>query len=380
MRAAICSVGLVSPRSTWESMGADTPERSARSRNERSIASRSALTRGPTAATVGSAAAAITPVRYHVRSRRRCGEAHTGRPRRAGSLGAMERPDVLVLGAGGTLGEAWMRGLLSGLDDGGGPDLRECASFVGTSAGSIVAATLAAGERLEAGDHAARDWAQEAQDEPERLTGVARQAARAGLAVAGPLAHFTLTAAAPAGRLARAAALRAAPRPGTSLAGLGRHIESLGARFDGRLRIAAVDRASGRRVVFGEPDAPRASVADAVLASCAVPWIFSPVQIGEREYVDGGVWSLTNLDVAPAAGPGFSPPVELGEGGYGDGGVWSLPNPDGAPAGRGGRGWCLIPPAGPTIAPLRRTSTAGARAEALALRSRGARVRIVVPD
>src|SRR4051794_781526 len=348
MRAAICSVGLVSPRSTWESMGADTPERSARSRNERSIASRSALTRGPTAATVGSAAAAITPVRYHVRSRRRCGEAHTGRPRRAGSLGAMERPDVLVLGAGGTLGEAWMRGLLSGLDDGGGPDLRECASFVGTSAGSIVAATLAAGERLEAGDHAARDWAQEAQDEPERLTGVARQAARAGLAVAGPLAHFTLTAAAPAGRLARAAALRAAPRPGTSLAGLGRDIVSLGARFDGRLRIAAVDRASGRRVMFGEPDAPPATVRDAVLASCAVPWIFAPVKIGEREYVDGGVWSLTNLDAAPAA--------------------------------RGARVWCLIPTAGTTIAALRRASTGAARAEALALRSRGVRVRTIVPD
>ena len=47
MRAATCSVGLVSPRSTWLSIGALTPERSARSRSERSIASRSALTRGP---------------------------------------------------------------------------------------------------------------------------------------------------------------------------------------------------------------------------------------------------------------------------------------------------------------------------------------------
>ena len=49
MRAATCSVGLVSPRSTWESIGAETPERTARSRSERSIASRSAFTRGPMA-------------------------------------------------------------------------------------------------------------------------------------------------------------------------------------------------------------------------------------------------------------------------------------------------------------------------------------------
>src|SRR4051795_6269638 len=47
MRPATVSVGLVSPRSTCESMGAETPERSARSRRERSIPSRSARTREP---------------------------------------------------------------------------------------------------------------------------------------------------------------------------------------------------------------------------------------------------------------------------------------------------------------------------------------------
>ena len=57
---------------------------------------------------------------------------------------------------------------------------------------------------------------------------------------------------------------------------------------------------SGKRVIFGAPDAPRATVAEAVLASCAVPWIFAPVEIDGREYVDGGVWSPTNLDAVPA--------------------------------------------------------------------------------
>ena len=47
IRVATCSVGLVSPRSTCESIGALTPERSARSRSDRSIASRRARTRGP---------------------------------------------------------------------------------------------------------------------------------------------------------------------------------------------------------------------------------------------------------------------------------------------------------------------------------------------
>src|SRR5688500_8823678 len=58
MRAAVCKVGLVSPRSTCESIGAETPERSASSLSDRSIASRRALTRLPTAGS-GSMATAI---------------------------------------------------------------------------------------------------------------------------------------------------------------------------------------------------------------------------------------------------------------------------------------------------------------------------------
>ncbi|MGH2913874.1 MAG: patatin-like phospholipase family protein, partial [Solirubrobacteraceae bacterium] len=54
-------------------------------------------------------------------------------------------PDVLVLGAGGVLGEAWLTGVVAGIEDGAGLDLRECEAFVGTSAGAIVAAGLAAG-------------------------------------------------------------------------------------------------------------------------------------------------------------------------------------------------------------------------------------------
>ena len=56
-------------------------------------------------------------------------------------------PDVLVLASGGTLGEAWMSGLLAGIEDATGHDFRATESLIGTSAGSLVAAALVAGER-----------------------------------------------------------------------------------------------------------------------------------------------------------------------------------------------------------------------------------------
>ncbi len=126
-----------------------------------------------------------------------------------------------------------------------------------------------------------------------------REAARLGAAAASPLAPLALNASRSAGAVARAAVLATGPRPDRTLDRLRAYIDGFGARFDGRLRVAAVDRRSGRRVMFGEPGAPAASVPDAVLASCAVPWLFAPVEIGGREYVDGGVWSPVNLDAAP---------------------------------------------------------------------------------
>src|ERR1044072_7556862 len=56
-------------------------------------------------------------------------------------------PDVLVLASGGTLGEAWMSGVLAGIEDASGHDFRRAESFIGTSACSLVAAALVAGQR-----------------------------------------------------------------------------------------------------------------------------------------------------------------------------------------------------------------------------------------
>lgn len=134
----------------------------------------------------------------------------------------------------------------------------------------------------------------------ERAGAVAAWGATVALTASAPVMPAGLALAAPGGALARAAALRAWPRPAGEFSELRDELAGLTARFDGRLRIVAVARARGRRTVFGQPHAPHASVADAVEASCAMPWLVGPVSIDGVEYVDGGIWSPTNLDVAPA--------------------------------------------------------------------------------
>ena len=68
------------------------------------------------------------------------------------------------------------------------------------------------------------------------------------------------------------------------------------------LWIVACDHDTGRRVAFGRADAPPASLADAVAASCAIPGFYRPVEIAGRRYVDGGVASTSNLDMLAAEG------------------------------------------------------------------------------
>ncbi len=281
-------------------------------------------------------------------------------------------PDVLVLASGGTLGEAWTSGLLAGVEDATGHDFRTTESLVGTSAGSLVAAALAAGQRprrprqsallgLPSGD-AAADVAAETSSRlaaqwlplPRSiLRSVGREAVRLAGVAATPLAPVALAAGSSGSTALRAALLGRVPGSDTSLQAIREGIERSGARFDGRLRVVAVDRGNGRRVVFGAPGAPDATVAEAVQASCSVPWIFAPVKIGGREYVDGGVWSNTNLDIAPA--------------------------------GRATQVLCLNPIMSLDIAMasafglLRAIAGSTAALETLALRNRGARVRMIGP-
>ncbi|HEX4806002.1 MAG TPA: patatin-like phospholipase family protein, partial [Conexibacter sp.] len=99
--------------------------------------------------------------------------------------------------------------------------------------------------------------------------------------------------------------------------------------------------------------APDATVAEAVQASCSIPGVFRPVRIGATEYVDGAVWSPTNMDAAPG--------------------------------GRETHVLCLAPMAAQLGArerhpAVRAATVAALRLETLALQRRGAHVTVVVPD
>jgi predicted acylesterase/phospholipase RssA len=68
------------------------------------------------------------------------------------------------------------------------------------------------------------------------------------------------------------------------------------ARLPHDLFIIATDLDNGERVVFSrENDVP---LEKAVAASCAVPLLYRPVRIAGRDYVDGGVRGTASLDLA----------------------------------------------------------------------------------
>ena len=73
---------------------------------------------------------------------------------------------------------------------------------------------------------------------------------------------------------------------------------------DKPLWLISVDVRTGRRVVLGRRNPPRAGLFDAVLASCAIPAFFQPIRAANRTLVDGGVHSTTNLDLATKIQPG----------------------------------------------------------------------------
>lgn len=266
-------------------------------------------------------------------------------------------PDVLVLGGGGILGEAWMSAVLAGIEESSPFKATTCRSYIGTSAGSIVAAVLCAG--IDPGSRLGRFPEQPPTTLPEpsgdsfagRLAQPFANAAGAATGVLGPLAMRT---AAPAGRMLRREALRRLPAGTRSLDGLGAEIDHSGASWDGRLQVSAVEVESGRRMMFGMAGDPGIPVSVAVEASCAIPGVFRPVIVHGRRYLDGGVWSPTNMDAAA---------VRRGDD------VLCL-NPTGS----------LRPSRSHPLGMLGSLSRWAAAVEAAGLRRRGARVRVVSPD
>lgn len=192
---------------------------------------------------------------------------------------------ALVLGGGGVTGVAWEIGLLAGLAD-RGVDLCGADLIVGTSAGSVVGALLATGVELEQVYAAQLDDA--GAEVPASLNPrLALTMARAAVTTRGSKAFRA--------RIGRRALL-------TSTGPESARRAIISARLPVQdwpqraLRITAVEAASGEFVVFDRTS--DVSLVDAVGASCAVPGTWPPVSIGGRRYIDGGMRSAANVDLA----------------------------------------------------------------------------------
>jgi predicted acylesterase/phospholipase RssA len=71
------------------------------------------------------------------------------------------------------------------------------------------------------------------------------------------------------------------------------------------LYITATDLDTCERIVFGGEGWDDVPISTAVRASTALPMVYSPVKVRDRELVDGGIVSTTNLDIAVNAGAKF---------------------------------------------------------------------------
>lgn len=210
----------------------------------------------------------------------------------------------LVIGAGGITGGAWLAGTLAGITAETGWEPGTADLLVGTSSGSVMAALVASGltarclmppEKDTAGAWPLHDLVRrESYPGGGALAFLApRSLGLLLVAITSSGSSWThgtrlLSALAPRGRVPTEAIRRVVhkrvPR------GWVQHPACW---------IVSTEYGSGRRVVFGRDRC--ADLMSAVAASCAIPGVFLPVAIGGREYMDGGVASPTNADLAGLA-------------------------------------------------------------------------------
>jgi NTE family protein len=190
-----------------------------------------------------------------------------------------------VLGGGGVAGISWMLGVIDGLRR-RGVDLAAADLIVGTSAGACVGAAVAT-------DALAPAVALQRRAETSEI--VVPFDGEAYIATVSQLATD-------------------APDPRTALRRIA-HMDPLGPTVSEaerravvaarlpvqdwphrRLLVTAVDAQAGELVIFDRDSG--VGLVDAVTASCALPGVWPAATVAGRRYVDGGIRSPTNADLA----------------------------------------------------------------------------------
>lgn len=211
----------------------------------------------------------------------------------------------VVFSAGGPKGDPWHSGVIGALAEHTGFDARSAELLVGTSAGSFTSTALRAG--LAPVDVENRHLGRDLTPDGQAITG------RIVTPYGEPVSDRVNLPSAPK------MSLRAMWPPWNVdpirfafglLPNGNRSGEAIATRIDELLSdgwptqplwIVAVRTNDGKRIVFGRDDV-RGTPGEASQASSAIPAVYTPTRIGDREYIDGAVHSSTNADLVAALG------------------------------------------------------------------------------
>ena len=241
---------------------------------------------------------------------------------KTGSRRKRQSKTALVLGGGGFTGAVYQIGALRALDLlSVNRSVNQFDVYVGTSAGSLIAALAANGvtpeqmmrvvndqvpmpfPNIELGNLMRPNYgelAAKAVRLPLHVIGVARTLAR----TLGSFSAMDVV-------LALGDALPSGLYTGKGVETYLRQVLSEDGRVDdfrllqNELYLAATDLDTCERIVLGAEGWDDIPISSAVRASTALPMIFAPHRVRDRELVDGGIVSTTNLDIAVQAGAKF---------------------------------------------------------------------------
>jgi NTE family protein len=261
---------------------------------------------------------------------------------------------ALVLGGGGAAGQAWQIGVIAGLAE-AGLDLTEAADLVvGTSAGATTAAWVRSGIP-------AAELLASVLSPPVQPVGQSRERPPSlPMATVFERMRAIGAAATSAADLRRAMGAFGLESDSTLGPGAGQRRAIVAARLprpewpDRPMIVVAVDAHTGELAAFDRDSG--VDLVDAVTASTALPGMAPTHSINGTHYINGGVRSTDNADLAS----GYANVVVL------------------SPFG----GWSQTPPQAGQFEGLRRDPEWGAdlASEVEALRKQGSRVEVITPD